>query len=55
MNDYHEGPRKLTEEIMQTAIEFLSSPDKAAVFLSLSKKPVIHRDRLKVEKLLERE
>jgi hypothetical protein len=45
VNDYSEGPKKLTSDDMQTAIEFLSCPDKAAVFLSLSKKHLKHRDQ----------
>jgi hypothetical protein len=45
LDDFTKEPRKLASDDMQTAIEFLSSPDKAAIFLSLSKKHVEHRDR----------
>jgi hypothetical protein len=45
LKDFTKEPRLLTSDDMQTAIEFLSSPDKAAIFLSLSQEHVEHRDR----------
>jgi len=45
LRDFTGEPTKtLTPEDMQIAIEFLSSPDKAAVFLCLSKGQMEHRN-----------
>jgi hypothetical protein len=45
--EFTKAPRKLNADNMQIAIDFLSNPDMATLFLTLSKQPEMeaHRDR----------
>lgn len=47
LRDFTKEPRKLSSDDMQTAIDFLSTPDKATIFLALSNQLGMeeHRDR----------
>jgi len=47
LRDFTKEPRKLSSDDMQIAIDFLSAPDKASIFLALSRQHGMeeHRDR----------
>ena len=47
LRDFTNEPRKLSSDDMQIAIDFLSAPDKASIFLALSRPRGMeeHRDR----------
>ena len=47
LKDFTKKSRKLNSNDIQIAIDFLSTPDKVTIFLTLSKQPGMeeHRDR----------